>query len=477
MGETKTEGQLLNERLMYNYNNAWEKSSEDDKKAAFDFCEEYKKVLNAAKTEREFAALAESMAVAKGFIKIEDALAAGKKLAAGDKVYQLNREKSVLLAVIGKRPIEKGVNVTGAHIDSPRIDLKQNPLYEDTDMALFKTHYYGGIKKYQWVTVPMAIHGVIVKNDGSKVKVTIGEDDNDPVFTITDLLPHLAQDQMQKKATEVVTGESLNLLVGSIPFNDEKAKDKVKLNIMNLLNRKYGIIEQDFQSAEIEIVPAHKAKDIGIDRSMIGGYGQDDRVCAFPALKAITELGIPERTAVCILSDKEEIGSTGNTGAESTMLEDFIAFVCSLASPYYTDIVLRRCLRASKMLSADVNAAVDPNFEGVNDKKNSTFLGKGVMIQKYTGSRGKYGASDANAEFVGEVRRILSNAGIIWQTGELGKVDQGGGGTIALYAANIGMEVIDCGVPVLSMHSPFEISSKIDIYMSFKAYKAFYAAV
>ena len=477
MGETKTEGQLLNEKYMYSYSNAWEKSSEDDKKAAFDFCEEYKKVLNAAKTEREFAAYAENMALAKGFIRIEDALASGKKLKAGDKVYQLNRGKSVLLAVVGKNPIEQGVNVTGAHIDSPRLDLKQNPLYEDTDMALLKTHYYGGIKKYQWVTVPMALHGVVIRKDGTKVQVSIGEDESDPVFTITDLLPHLAQDQMQKKATEVIAGEGLNLLIGSIPFNDEKAKDKVKLNIMNLLNQKYGIIEEDFQSAEIEIVPAHKAKDVGIDRSMIGGYGQDDRVCAYPSLKAITELDIPERTAVCILSDKEEIGSTGNTGAESSILEDFIAFVCSLAAPNYNDIVLRRCLRASKMLSADVNAAVDPNFDGVNDRKNSTFLGKGVMIQKYTGSRGKYGASDANAEFVGEVRRILNDAKIIWQTGELGKVDQGGGGTIALYAANIGMEVIDCGVPILSMHSPFEIASKIDIYMSYKAYKAFYAAV
>jgi len=342
-------------------------------------------------------------------------------------------------------------------------------------MVLLKTHYYGGIKKYQWLAIPLAMHGVVVKGNGEIVEVVIGEDESDPVFTITDLLPHLAQEQMQKKMSEAVTGEGLNVLFGTIPYKDEKVKEKVKLNILNLLYNKYGIIEEDFQSAELEIVPAYKARDVGLDRSLIGAYGQDDRVCAFPALKAILSIGTPKKTAVAILTDKEEIGSTGNTGAESNLVETFIAELVYASDPQkYNDIRLKQCFRKSRMLSADVNAGVDPNYEGVMDKKNATYMGKGVILQKYTGSRGKYDSSDASAEYVGEIRKLFNENSISWQTGELGKVDQGGGGTIAKYIANLGINVIDCGVPLLSMHSPFEISSKIDIYMMYKAYMVFF---
>jgi len=314
-----------------------------------------------------------------------------------------------------------------------------------------------------------------VKGNGTSVKITIGEDDDDPVFSITDLLPHLAHDQMQKKMSEAVAGEGLNLLLGSMPYNDEKANEKVKLNILDILNKRYGIVEEDFQSAELEIVPAQKAKDVGFDKSMVGGYGQDDRVCAYPALKAIMELKKPERTAICLLTDKEEIGSAGNTGAQSTILQDFLANLMNLTTENYNDIKLRSCLSKSKMLSADVNAAFDPNFDSVYEKKNTTYLNRGIMLQKYTGARGKYDASDANAEFMGEIRKLFNDNQIIWQTGELGKVDQGGGGTIAVYAANMGMDVIDCGVAILSMHSPFEIASKMDIYTLYNAYKIFYS--
>ncbi|MCX7922896.1 MAG: aminopeptidase [Clostridia bacterium] len=473
MDENKTQGQLLQEKLTYKIHNAWEKSSDDDKGKAFEFCEGYKDFLNRAKTEREFAYEVEQLAIQNGFISLDEAIKSNKRLMQGDKVYLVNRKKSVLLAVIGSKPMEDGVNIVGAHIDSPRIDLKQNPIYEDTGMVLFKTHYYGGIKKYQWVTIPLALHGVIIKNDGQLVNVVVGEDETDPVFTITDLLPHLATDQMQKKMSEGITGEGLNLLFGSIPYNDDKVKDKVKLNILNLLNQKYGIIEEDFISAELEIVPAFKAKDVGFDRGLVGAYGQDDRVCAYAALKAIVDTADAEKTAICILTDKEEIGSMGNTGAESNLLENFIAYLYAQSSDDYNEIKLRRCFGNSRMLSADVNAAVDPNFEGVQDKRNASFIGKGLVIQKYTGVRGKAGGSDANAEFVAELRRLLNENGILWHTAELGKVDQGGGGTIALYAANLGMDVVDCGVAVLSMHSPFEITSKIDIYINFKAYKVF----
>lgn len=473
MSDTRTEGQKLEERLLYKRQNIWEKVDEEYIKKAFDFCEDYKSFLNTSKTEREFAANTEKLAVAAGFRKLDDLISSNTRLKPGDKVYHINRKKSAVLAVVGNKPLSEGVNILGSHIDAPRLDLKQNPLYEDTQMAFFKTHYYGGIKKYQWLTIPLAIHGVVVKGDGTTVEIVVGEDEDDPVFSITDLLPHLAREQMQKKMSEAVTGEGLNLLLGSIPFNDEKVKEKVKLNILSILNKRYGIVEEDFQSAELEIVPAQEARDVGFDKSMIGGYGQDDRVCAYPALRALLDIDVPERTAVCLLTDKEEIGSMGNTGAQSNLLEDFLANVIALTEDPYSDLKVRSCLSRSKMLSADVNAAVDPNYESVYEKRNATYLGHGIVLQKYTGARGKYDASDASAEFVGEVRKLFNDNGIIWQTGELGKVDEGGGGTIAQYAANLGIDVLDCGIAVLSMHSPFEITSKIDIYMTYNAYKVF----
>ncbi len=474
MSETKTEGEKLQEQLSFKQKTVWEKASEDEIKKGFDFCEEYKNFLNSSKTEREFTANAEKAAVSAGFVKLDDLIRKKAKLKPGMKVYHINRKKSAVFAVIGNRPMTEGTNILGSHIDSPRIDLKQNPLYEDTELVYFKTHYYGGLKKYQWLTLPLALHGTIVKGDGTAVDIVIGESDDDPVFTITDLLPHLAREQMQKKMSEAVSGEGLNLLLGSMPYNnDEKLKEKVKLNILNILNKRYGIVEEDFQSAELEIVPAHKARDVGFDKSMVGGYGQDDRVCAYPALKAVLELGTPERTSLCLLTDKEEIGSMGNTGAQSNLLPDFLANLIELTEGNYTDLKLRACLSGSKMLSADVNAAVDPNFDSVYEKKNATYLGRGIVLQKYTGSRGKYDASDASAEFVGEVRKLFNDKNIVWQTGELGKVDEGGGGTIAQYAANLGIDVLDCGIAVLSMHSPFEITGKLDIYVTYNAYKVF----
>ncbi len=473
MEEKKTEGQLLSEKLTYSTKNAWEKASEEEKDKAFEFCEGYKSFLNRGKTEREFTGEAVKLAEEKGFISI-NSITSGEKIKPGTKIYQVNRNKSVILSVIGEKPMVEGVNIVGAHIDAPRIDLKQNPLYEDTGMALLKTHYYGGIKKYQWVTVPLALHGVVVKRSGEVVNVNIGEDEKDPVFTITDLLPHLAVDQMQKKMSDAITGEGLNVLIGSVPYKDEKVKDKVKLNILKLLNDKYGIVEEDFTSAELEIVPAFKAQDVGFDRGLVGAYGQDDRVCSYGALMAVLDLKTVDKTAVCLLTDKEEIGSVGNTGAQSSFLANFIASLCAITNENYNDIIFRNCLVNSKMLSADVNSGVDPNYEGVQDKKNASFMGKGLVLQKYTGSRGKSGASDANAEYIAALRKLFDDSGIIWQTGEIGKVDLGGGGTIAQFLANQGIEVIDCGVPILSMHSPFEITSKIDIYTMFKAYKVFY---
>ena len=473
MEEKKTEGQLLSEKLTYSTKNAWEKASEEEKDKVFEFCEGYKSFLNRGKTEREFTGEAVKLAEEKGFISI-NSITSGEKIKPGTKIYQVNRNKSVILSVIGEKPMVEGVNIVGAHIDAPRIDLKQNPLYEDTGMALLKTHYYGGIKKYQWVTVPLALHGVVVKRSGEVVNVNIGEDEKDPVFTITDLLPHLAVDQMQKKMSDAITGEGLNVLIGSVPYKDEKVKDKVKLNILKLLNDKYGIVEEDFTSAELEIVPAFKAQDVGFDRGLVGAYGQDDRVCSYGALMAVLDLKTVDKTAVCLLTDKEEIGSVGNTGAQSSFLANFIASLCAITNENYNDIIFRNCLVNSKMLSADVNSGVDPNYEGVQDKKNASFMGKGLVLQKYTGSRGKSGASDANAEYIAALRKLFDDSGIIWQTGEIGKVDLGGGGTIAQFLANQGIEVIDCGVPILSMHSPFEITSKIDIYTMFKAYKVFY---
>ena len=471
--ENKTEGQKLQEALGYKQKNAWEYTTKEDSQRAFLFCDSYREFLNRAKTEREFVKEAEKLLKSNGFIPFSEIKNKKNKLYKGMKIYEINRNKSIIASVIGEYPVSDGLNLLGAHIDSPRLDLKQNPLYQDTDMAMLETHYYGGIKKYQWVTIPLSMHGVVYKNNGEAVHIVIGEDENDPVFTITDLLPHLAFDQMQKKMSEGITGEGLNILFGSIPYNDEKVKDKVKLNILKILHDKYGIVEEDFVSAELEIVPAMKARDVGMDRSMIGSYGQDDRVCAYTAIKAIMDIEQAKRTCVCILTDKEEVGSMGNTGARSRFLENHVASLCAYSTDNYTDIILRDTLNKSKMLSADVNAAVDPNYPDVYEKKNATYLGKGIVLQKYTGARGKADASDANPEFISELRRLFNENKIVWQTGELGKVEQGGGGTIAQYVADLGVEVIECGIAVLSKHSPFEITSKIDIYTTYKAYKVF----
>jgi aspartyl aminopeptidase len=470
--EKKTEGQLLSEKLFIKRKNSWDSFTDADAEKVTRFAEDYKHFLNRGKTEREFTAASLEMLQKAGFTAIEGE----GKLRPGDKVYQVNRGKSLICAVIGNEPVSLGVNILGAHVDSPRIDLKPNPLYEESELAFLDTQYYGGIKNYQWAAIPLAAHGVIIRQDGAKVEVSVGEDEDDPVFTITDLLPHLAREQMQKKASEVVAGEDLNILAGSKPYRDDKARDKVKLNLLAILNKKYGIVEQDFCGAELEFVPAFKARDLGFDRSMIGGYGHDDRCCAYPALRAIMDIaggGPPAKTVMVVLTDKEEIGSAGNTGAQSRFFENFIARLLERQEDSYSDAVLRRALGNSSRLSADVNSAFDPNYDGVYDKKNSSAFGRGIVLTKYTGGSGKGGCSEANAEFCSRVQAVLNRNNIPWQTGDLGKVDKGGGGTIAKYAANLDMEVLDCGIPVLSMHSPFEVISKADLYTTYQGYTAF----
>ena len=455
----------LKEQLFMKKKNSGLIMSDTEMKAADKFCEGYKKFLDDGKTEREAANAAVALAEKAGFKEFDRS----KKYKAGDKVYLNNRGKAVILSIIGKDDIENGVNILAAHIDSPRLDLKQNPLYEDAEMAFFKTHYYGGIKKYQWTTVPLALHGVIIKKNGEKTDVRIGEDDKDPVFVVTDLLPHLAEEQMKRPAAKIIAGEELNVLIGSRPFKDDEDSELVKLNIMNILFEKYGIVEEDFLSAELEAVPAFKAKDVGFDRSLVGAYGQDDRVCGYTALMAtLDQKGIPSKTVVTGLTDKEETGSDGNTGLQSSYLEYFI---CDLAEAAGKNG--RHVLSASKCLSADVNAGFDPSFPDVLEKKNCAYVGKGTCLTKFTGARGKSGTSDASAEFVGYVRSVFDKNNIIWQTGELGKVDIGGGGTVAKYIANLDVDTIDLGVPVLSMHAPFEITSKNDVYMTYKAFAAF----
>lgn len=456
----KTASEELKERLFYKRKNGRLSSDEKILEQADVYCEGYKEFLDRAKTEREAVKTAVKMAKDKGFSEF----VYGKKYAAGDKVYFNNRGKTLALAVIGKEEVEKGVNITAAHIDSPRLDLKPNPLYEDLDLALFKTHYYGGIKKYQWTAVPLALHGVFALKDGTVKEVSIGENDSEPKFVINDLLPHLASEQVKRTLNEGIKGEELNVLVGSHPFKDDKGSELVKLNILKLLNEKYGVTEEDFLSAELELVPAVKACDIGFDRSLVGAYGQDDRVCAYPALTAVLEINSPEKTALAILADKEEIGSVGNTGLES----DFLRYVIGdLAKMQGGDATV--ALRNSKCLSADVNAGIDPTFQDVMERRNASFLNYGVVVTKYTGARGKSGTSDASAEYVSEVRALLDKEGIVWQTGELGKVDIGGGGTVAMFIANMGVDVIDLGVPVLSMHAPFETTAKFDVYMCYRA--------
>ena len=450
---------------------AWEKYDEEMLEKVFSFSEGYKNFMSRCKTERECVKETIQIVEAEGYKELNAIIKNNQKLKPGDKVYSVNMEKAIALFIIGERPIEDGLKILGAHIDSPRLDLKQNPLYEDNELAFLDTHYYGGIKKYQWVTLPLAIHGVVIKKDGKKVSIVIGEEESDPVIGISDLLVHLSGVQLEKKANKVIEGEDLNVLIGSIPLKGEE-KEKVKKNILKLLDEKYGIDEEDFMSAELEIVPAGKARDYGFDRSMVMAYGQDDRVCSYASLKALLDIKKVDRTCVCLLVDKEEIGSVGATGMESRFFENTVAEVMDRVGEY-SELKLRRALKNSKMLSSDVSAAFDPNYPSVMEKKNSAFFGNGIVFNKYTGARGKSGCNDANAEYMAELRKIMDRNDISFQTAELGKVDQGGRGTIAYILAAYNMEVIDCGVALHNMHAPWEVSSKADIYESYRAYKAF----
>lgn len=450
----------LKEKLFYEKKNGLLTVDSKTLDSVQTYCDGYKNFLNSAKTEREAVVTAINMAKKHGFKPFE----IGKKYVSGDKVYFNNRGKTVAFAVIGKQDVNSGVNITAAHIDSPRLDLKPNPMYEELELALFKTHYYGGIKKYQWTAVPLALHGVFAKKDGSVVNVCIGEKDDEPKFVINDLLPHLAAEQSKRNLSDGVRGEELNVLIGSMPFKSDEGSELVKLNILKILNEKYGVTESDFLSAELELVPAAKSADIGFDRSLIGSYGQDDRVCAYPALTAILDVDMPQKTAVAILTDKEETGSDGNTGLNSDFLTHIIHDISVMQG---CDETVAK--RNSKCLSADVNAAIDPTFQDVMERRNASALNYGVVLTKYTGARGKSGTSDATAEYVAEIRAMLDNADIIWQTGELGKVDAGGGGTVAMYVANLGIDTVDLGVPVLSMHAPFETTAKLDVYMCYRA--------
>lgn len=452
---------------MYN-KNAWEKYENDSMDELMHFNDEYKQFISYGKTERLVVKESIELLEKHGFKPIE----AFKSIKAGDKIYAINRNKNVMAFIIGKNKIESGINVLGAHIDSPRIDLKQNPLYESYDFALLDTHYYGGIKKYQWVTIPLALHGVVVKKDGQVIDINVGEDESDPIFCITDLLIHLSADQLSKPANKVVEGENLDVTVGSIPLK-EKDKASVKQNILKILKEKYNFEEEDFVSAEIEVVPAGKARDLGFDRSMVAGYGHDDRVCAYTSLRALLDIKeIPNKTLCCALVDKEEVGSIGATGAQSNYFTNVLTELINLEGNF-NDLALRRCLSNSNMLSSDVSAGVDPLYVGVNELKNSAYLGNGIVFNKYTGSRGKGGCNDANPEYIAKLRKILDDNKINYQTAELGKVDQGGGGTIAYILSNLNMNVIDAGIAVLSMHAPLEVVSKVDVYEAYKAYIAF----
>ena len=459
---------------------AWKKYSEDEVKEVMAFAEAYRAFLSRCKTERECVAFFREQAQKANYLDLREVMEQGKVLRPGDRVIADNHGKNIAMYIIGTEPIENGMNILGAHIDSPRLDLKQNPLYEDTEMAMLDTHYYGGIKKYQWVTLPLALHGVIVRRDGSRVDVCIGEDAGDPVFGVSDLLIHLSHEQMEKTAAKVIEGEALNVLIGNRPIADEtddkgekkETKEAVKANILAILREKYDIDEADFLSAEIEVVPAGSARDYGLDRSMIMGYGHDDRSCAYPSFAAMLAMDVPRRTSVCLLVDKEEIGSVGATGMHSRFFENTTADVIAACGDY-SDLKLRRALQNSKALSSDVTAAFDPNYPSVTEKLNAAFFGHGLVFNKYTGARGKSMSSDADAEYMAEMRRIMDDSGVFFQTAELGKVDAGGGGTIAYILANYNMNVIDSGVPVLNMHAPWEIISKADLYEARKGYLAF----
>lgn len=465
----KTKGELLKEQLFLKSENATNVLSDEELQKVQEFCEPYKKFMDDAKIENEAVAVTIELLEKKGYKPFE----AGKKYQPGEKFYSNNRGRALIFGTMGSRPIEKGVKILASHIDSPRLDLKQRPVYESEELALFKTHYYGGVRKYQWAARPLALHGDVYKKDGSVVHVTIGEDENDPVFMVSDLLPHLAKDQNARTLKDGLKGEEMNVIIGSQMFKDDKASEKVKLNVLNILFEKYGIIEGDFLSAELTMVPAGKSKDVGLDRGLVGAYGHDDRVCAYTSLMAELDYTeeAPEWTSVVVFADKEEVGSDSNTGLHSAFLEYFIA---DLAAPY--GVPVRTVLSNSKCLSADVSAAFDPTFPEVFERRNSSFLNYGVCIVKYTGSGGKGGTNDCYAKFAGDVRRVMDNAGVIWQTGELGKVDQGGGGTVAKFVAALNVDVIDIGVPVMAMHSPFELVAKTDVYMTYRAFYEFLKA-
>ena len=459
--------------------NAWDKYPSNKREEIFAFAETYRNFISDCKTERECVAHLYAKAKEAGFADMDELIASSATLKAGDKVIANNMGKGLAMFILGSKDMEQGMNILGAHIDSPRLDLKQVPLYEDTEMAMIDTHYYGGVKKYQWVTLPLALHGVICKKDGTTVKVNIGEKPTDPVFGISDLLIHLSADQMEKKAAKVIEGEALDLLIGSIPAEEsededdkKKTKDRVKANVLDILSKEYGIDEEDFLSAEIEVVPAGAARDYGFDRSMIMGYGHDDRVCAYPSFEAMLKVENPEYTSVCLLVDKEEIGSVGASGMQSRFFENCVAEVMNLVGTY-SELAVRRAMRNSKVLSSDVSAAFDPNYPAVMEKRNSAYFGKGLVFNKYTGARGKSGSNDANAEYVAKLRNIMDKNNVSFQTAELGKVDQGGGGTIAYILANYDMNVVDSGVAVLNMHAPWEIISKVDLYEALQGYVAF----
>ncbi len=463
----KKKTERIKEKILFRPALVWDRLTARERKEVFAFAEDYKTFLNSAKTEREAVSAIEKRAKRSGFKE------AGKPVPQ-KKIYKVLKHKAIGLAVIGKRPPREGLKIIVSHIDAPRLDLKQNPLYEDVDLGLLKTHYYGGIKKYQWVACPLALHGKIIKKDGSEIDLHIGEADTDPVFTIADLLPHLARKaQYGKKLGDAIVGEKLNALAGSIPYPDREASERVKLQIVDYLHETYGLIEEDFISAELELVPAGKARDIGWDKSLIGAYGQDDRVCAYSSLQAITEIEQPQTSSLVLFFDKEEIGSEGNTGAKSRFLEEMVAEIFRHSNADIADRGIDQALMNSHAISADVNGALDPDYQEVHEKRNAAKLGYGVCITKFTGTGGKFAASDAHAEYVGMIRRLFNQHNIVWQTGEIGKVDEGGGGTISKFMASYGLEIIDCGTALLSMHSPFEISSKADTYMTYRAYKVF----
>lgn len=461
------------EEITKEFESAWSALSDKQLKECDAYCADYLNFLDESKTERLCVDEVVRRAEAAGYKSFESVMASGAELKKGTKLYATNRNKSIILFNIGSKPISNGVNIVGGHIDSPRLDLKPNPLYEDSDIGFFKTHYYGGIKKYQWATIPLALHGVVFKANGEKIKISVGDEAGDPVFCVSDILPHLGKDQADKKMGSGIEGEQLNIIVGNMPLGDKKVKEKIKYRVLSILNEKYGITEKDFLTAEFEAVPAGNARELGFDRSMILAYGQDDRCCSFAALRAIIDTKNVETTAVAMLMDKEEVGSQGNTGSESDFFNYVLAELINKQEKNYSDLLLRRCMQNTQVLSADVGAAFDPNYASAYEKRNSSILGSGLQLVKYTGARGKSGCNDANAEFLAVVADVFDKNGVVWQIGELGKVDQGGGGTIAYILANAGAEVVDCGIPVISMHAPHEVTSKVDNYMAFLGYRAF----